>query len=506
MEKEIPEYEENTKNLEAMKRTGAAFTFVSTFEKSKAYEVTENGETQKFIEFIGSSDNEDLVGDVMDLAALKEMEVTAPGTIMLRDHNRSTDKVFGWITEAKVVPENGVYLIVFKAEVDDEDAANVRIWKSISKGRKLGASVTVVILSKKDNPRRTGGMIFKSVKLLEVSIVTVPCNQDSWTLAATASKALALAESYAKSHSSIPAIEKSAANQEEIMTDEKKKDAGTENAETAENVETVEAAETAAEDAPVEKAVIAPFALSIAAKNLHEARRAEAERTKTAPEILEISAKGLFVDEQAKRQPTLWDLFDILCAVKWQLMDRKWAIEQADVADDFDYPAEYKTACEEFSAAAVKSFAYYGGWDMPVDPAAEGGEPASIVETAIDDDETVSNALDIEKAFEDFAGNVSALPLENREKMFAIGKMFVEAAKSAGIPLGFETDNASVTHEPAEEIIRQSAVYADAEKRAADAEEKAAALRQENEIAKAALEVAVEAINQANGQPLQINQ
>ena len=518
--------------LDAMLKSGDAFRFISGFEKSKAYEVTENGETKKFIEFIGSSDQEDLVGDVMTLEALKEMVASAPGTIMLRDHNRSTESVFGWIQEAQLIKESGMNLIVFKAEVDEEDKANIRIWKSISKGYKLGASVTVVILSKDKNPNRPPkGLIIESVKLLEVSIVTIPCNQQSWTFAATASKALQLAENtqiLTKAAEEIPAADQVlAANEESAEINTKKEveenmsdknQVAGQGAETVEEnqevpaaaAETVETAvEGTEETVPAESAETAEesktaMPRTVAAIQVHADRRAAAEESKTAPEVSAVVTKGLFAEEQAKRQPTLWDLFDILYAVKWQLMDRKWAMEWAgDIsgapADDYDYVGEYNTACAEFADAAVKSFVYYGNFNTTVDAALDyDGDGVT--------DDTVSNALDIQKSFEVFAELFSKSPDDNKQKMLTIGEEFIGLAKSAGIPLGVETavktDGDGVT----EEIVRKSQVFLDTESRATTAEKRAEDAETELGVAKAGLATALEVIEKINRQPLQIGQ
>jgi phage head maturation protease len=524
--------------LDAMLKSGDAFRFISGFEKSKAYETDENGEKKKYIEFIGSSDQEDLVGDVMTVNALKEMVETAPGTVMLRDHNRSTDKIFGWILEGELVKANGINLIKFKAEVDDEDQANIRIWKSIKKGFKIGASVTVVIVSKEKNPNSANkkAMIIDSVKLLEISIVTIPCNQESWTLAATASKALQLAENaqiLTKAAESIPSATPVLAAKKVVSeatpTDEESAEINTKkeveenmsdkNQIAAQGAETVvenqevpaaaapvvETEEPAAETVPAEAAAPSEesknaMPRTIAAMKAHSDRRAAAEESKTAPEVPQVVTKGLFAEEQAKRQPTLWDLFDILYSVKWQLMDRKWAFEWVDVddiVDDYDYVGEYNTACQEFADAAVKSFVYYGGFKVDADAALDTNGDGIT-------DDTISNAFDIQKSFEVFAELFTKSPEENKQKMLTIGEQFVELAKGAGIPLGAEATATAEVSEPTEEVIRKSQVFIDTDARASEAEKRADTAESELEVAKAGLATALEVIEKINRQPLHI--
>ena len=471
---------QETRDLDGMIKSGDAFRFISGFEKSKAYEVTEDGVTRKFIEFVGSSDQEDLVGDVMTLEALKEMVASAQGTIMLRDHNRSTDKVFGWITEASLVKDNGKNVIVFRAEIDDEDNANVRIWKSIGKGYKLGASVTVIILSKADNPNRKDGLIIKSVKLLEISIVTIPCNQDSWTLAATASKALAISEATANKQ-----IEN------EVIMNEK----------TEAIEETAPAVGEEIEKTPAGEPVVNPQILTINAMNAHLARRKASDETGEPPEITEVIAKGLFVEEQSKRQPGLWDLFDILCSVKWNLMDRKWATEYAGIKDDYDYVAEFGIACTEFAAAAQRSFAWSGGFEMPGEEAESSDDLAS--DAIADDEETMKNALSIQKSFQAFAEIFVQMPVEQKPTLKSIGSEIIELAQKAGIPVAAEAVESAA---PTDEFVRKSPIFLEAEIRAAKAEADVEKLTQQLEVAKAGLETAAEAIGFFNRQPLQIGQ
>lgn len=495
----------NAGDLDAMLKSGDAFRFISQFDKSKAYEETdENGDKKYFVELDGSSDQEDLVGDVMDLSALQEMEKTAVGTIMLRDHDPSTDKVFGHIVEAKLVQENNKVVLRLKAEVDHEDNANLRIWKSIKIGRKLGASVTVIVLAHKKNPNRKDGLIIKSVKLLEVSIVTIPCNQDSWTLAATASKALKLAENNQKS---LMPVESGSDSEPEINSIEKGETemSKTQPAEkgATETTNTLFPRTTDAVNASKELRVQVESISEANPENSKDLIAKALQSMFSSP----VKVKGLFVEEQAKRQPTLWDLFDILCSVKWQLMDRKWVMEWTDLEDDYDYVGEYNVACQEFAEAAVKSFVYYGGFATDADTALDSDGDGIT-------DEVISNALEIEKSFQSLAETFRKTTDEAAKKSLGeIGTNLLEVAAKAGIPLPVAAEaaqNESATQEPDAELVQKSTVFIEMKTRAEAAETKAAETEKtleetqtELEIAKAALKVAVEATGSVLRQPLQ---
>lgn len=370
--------------------------------------------------------------------------------------------------------------------------------------------------------------------LLEISIVTIPCNQDSWTLAATASKALQLSEERLKGAPliSVPESSNTATVESAEINSNQEEEKMSKNLQVANN-ET--AAETAAADPaagaveiPAEETAAAadPAAGVVAAETTEskgvgdqapaaepmtvlsranaalkafEDRRKAAEETKQAPQILEVNTKGLFAEEQAKRQPTLWDLFDILCAVKWQLMDRKWAMEWVDgVEDNFDYVGEYRVACQEFAEAAVKSFAYYGGFELP---AAESSESSVDGDESITD-EIISNALDLQKSYEVFAGIYEKSAGENKTTLKSIGDEMIALAEKAGIPLGRGGAEVVAGGEVSEDVIRKSQVFLDTETRAKTAEAEAGRLKTELEVATAGLRTAVEVVEKVAQQPL----
>src|SRR5207249_914008 len=77
--------------------------------------------------------------------------------------------------------------LVFTVSVNETNQRAIDTWKSIQKGAKIGASVSVLITDKiemKDGRRAINGVYY-----LETSVVSLPMNRDSWVQ--RASKALA---------------------------------------------------------------------------------------------------------------------------------------------------------------------------------------------------------------------------------------------------------------------------------------------------------------------------
>ena len=171
-------------------RHGKAFRFVGD-EISKSYETPEG---DYYIEAVASSDQEDLVGDIMTQKALQEMKAGFIGKTVFMNHRTSVpDDVFGAVIEAQIIKQNGAQLLIFKIVVEKENEAAMKTWRYINGGRvKLGTSVTILVNKSAPNPNRKGGILIDSVESIEHSIVGVPCNRESNTIAATASKALEL--------------------------------------------------------------------------------------------------------------------------------------------------------------------------------------------------------------------------------------------------------------------------------------------------------------------------
>jgi hypothetical protein len=172
------------------------FSDIELFEQKDA-----SGASVKRFKLTASSNGVDLVGDVMSRKSLDSMKASAPGTTVFLNHQYSVpEDVFGRVQKADLVkrsmmPEGGsvpeeMLCLDFEGDVEVENPRAVKTVGYMERGTKLGASVTVLILDRSD--AKDGTRIIEDVKYLEVSIVGIPCNRQSWVHAA--SKALKRAE------------------------------------------------------------------------------------------------------------------------------------------------------------------------------------------------------------------------------------------------------------------------------------------------------------------------
>jgi len=144
------------------------------------------------VTLVASTNAIDLVGDVMEQSALEQMKQSAPGTSVFLNHSYNLpEDLFGTVIEAEIVTKNLInplakeaqpYLcLIYKVApvTKDENPRGFQTYTMLSKGkRKLGASVTVLVLEKAENP--DGKRSIKKVFYIETSMVGVPCNQLSW--------------------------------------------------------------------------------------------------------------------------------------------------------------------------------------------------------------------------------------------------------------------------------------------------------------------------------------
>src|SRR6266850_4722756 len=144
----------------------------------KAYR-DESG-TRRF-SLTASSDDTDLVGDVMTAAALKRMETAAPGTTMFLNHSYSVpEDVFGAVETAHVIAkslksaENGndtpMLCLEYEGVVEENNDRAIKVHDMMMAGRvKLGASVSVLVTDK--TPAKDGRRLINDVYYLECSVV-----------------------------------------------------------------------------------------------------------------------------------------------------------------------------------------------------------------------------------------------------------------------------------------------------------------------------------------------
>ncbi|MBK8148893.1 MAG: hypothetical protein IPK58_11955 [Acidobacteria bacterium] len=325
------------------------------------------------------------------------MKSSAVGTVMFMNHSTNVpEDVFGTVAEATVEKKTAdlvgggsgeVYCLEYLVEVQTDNERAVKTWQMIGSGTKLGASVTVLVRDKSPNPKRSKGIIIEEVEYIETSIVGVPCNRQSWVTAAQ--KALRLAEKRASR-----AVLEFNTEEEEVMS---KENAGAE---------------------PREKTAVA-FPLTVAAMEKGRTIR-DALANGEAVTLEPVVVKGMFNDILAQ-EPTLWELYDILWEVRWQLSYQVWNLQALGQTDFTEILALWAEALDEFKAAAITSFMF---WNDIANAELE-------IET---DDEMLSNALELEKSLKAVAGAIeSATDGDARKHLRAAGERIIELAKSIDI-------------------------------------------------------------------------
>jgi hypothetical protein len=187
---------DNIKTEEDAKRAGLpVFKFNIDAASMKAFKNAETG--KRTVTLDASSDADDLVGDAMSSKALSKMESAAPNTTVFLNHKYTVpEDVFGIVRKAKLIKSAAVGNVVnrgemtvlrFEVDVAESNERAVKTHDLMLEGNsQLGSSVTVLILDKSD--RKDGGRVIEDVYYLEVSVVGIPCNRQSWV--AAASKAL----------------------------------------------------------------------------------------------------------------------------------------------------------------------------------------------------------------------------------------------------------------------------------------------------------------------------
>jgi hypothetical protein len=161
----------------------------------------ENGEGQKnadgsdkttmWLDCTGSSNCEDLGGDVMELSALQDMARVADGnmTAFMNHRYELPGQVFGSIKSAglreRMADDGKRYIdLDLGIAVQELNPAAVQTFKMIENGTKLGISIGCMVdeaeyVEVKDHPNG-GYFSIKRVTPLEFSIVGIPANQRSW--------------------------------------------------------------------------------------------------------------------------------------------------------------------------------------------------------------------------------------------------------------------------------------------------------------------------------------
>lgn len=458
----------------------------------KAVEKDTDG--KKYVRLTASSDDQDFAGDVMSAQALRKMETAAVGTCMFMNHKTQVpEDLFGTVVETELLRKpvqktdgscGEALCLEYLVEVYEENERALKCWQMINKGTKLGASVTVIVTDSSPNPNRKKGRIFEDIEYLECSIVGMPCNRQSWTNSAR--------KSLDEHIRQIEIQEKEVSNQIKDQTPEAAEteieqiqDVTAEKSETA-GAQTLVAETAAAEEVTVETAAPELMPRTKAAIAAFEAFKANP--TGEPSQIFGKVEKGLF-NEILNQEPSLWDLWDILCSVKWNLMSRKWNLDQVKATTGYDeILAEWALALAEFADAGMKSFAFWGEF------------PSAAAEA-----KAIENALAVEKSFDSFAALYENAGDEFKPTLKGIGEQIAQKAQSLGLIPAAQVAQADAS----EDAIRKSQIFIDMEQKATEADTamKAAVTRAETaetnlNIAKTGLEIANALLAQKAKEPL----
>ncbi len=427
---------------------------------------------KKYCRLTASSSGEDLVGDIMSEKALNRMKEAAIGTVMFMNHSTNVpEDVFGSVIEtdlgkkqaALVGGGDGELLCLdYLVEVEESNERAVKCWQMIESGKKLGASVTVLVRDKKANPKRNKGIIIDDVEYLETSIVGIPCNRQSWVN--SAQKSLELAEKRAAKQIADGPLENE--GETEMLT------------ETIETAQSTEIIETVEESTNIETPKFFQRTLAAIAKIKDLQTKIAAGETVEAEGI---SVKGMFND--ILEHPRFWELCDVLCEVKWALSWEKSRLASAGQTDYSEILGKWTTSLDEFKAAQIKSFKFWENFD--------------------EDNEMLSNALEIEKSLNNLL-EVQSSDDEVQKTLHETGEKIFELAKK----LNLVKDSESAVTEliPTDEEIQKSTVYQDlktnSDQEIADLQKKLEETETSYEAAKAGLKAANEALANNLRQPL----
>lgn len=124
------------------------------------------------LEAIASSNSVDLDGDYMTNECLDDMKTQAVGLSIFLDHEHTIDKIVGKVTEV-VESSSDVFKIKFSVLPKYEWYITDLLENGINLGLSIGASVL-------DYENTDTGWKINKVKLVEISIVGIPSNWDSF--------------------------------------------------------------------------------------------------------------------------------------------------------------------------------------------------------------------------------------------------------------------------------------------------------------------------------------
>ena len=132
-------------------------------------QIKEYNEAERTITMIGSTETADRVGDIVKMAGV-DLSNYKKNPIILFNHDY--DKPIGKALDVQVIDNK----LVFKIQFADTDFGR-EIYYLLKNGYMNASSIGFV--GKEYEPNDFGGITFTKIELLELSIVSVPCNPNA---------------------------------------------------------------------------------------------------------------------------------------------------------------------------------------------------------------------------------------------------------------------------------------------------------------------------------------
>lgn len=132
-------------------------------------QIKEYDEAERTITMIGSTETADRVGDIVKMAGV-DLENYKKNPIILFNHDY--DKVVGKALDVQVIDSK----LIFKIQFADTDFGR-EIYYLLKNGYMNASSIGFI--GKDYEPNDFGGLTFTKIELLELSIVSVPCNPNA---------------------------------------------------------------------------------------------------------------------------------------------------------------------------------------------------------------------------------------------------------------------------------------------------------------------------------------
>lgn len=127
-----------------------------------------------------SSSIEDLEGDIIDGAALAQLEAGLPGLTVFLNHRYSwPEDVFGTVLSAKLVKQGDEATVRVSVAVEDKNPRALQSYTMIKNGTRAGFSIGILVRDYREIKSRKGVRITDLLPL-ELSLCGIPANPLSW--------------------------------------------------------------------------------------------------------------------------------------------------------------------------------------------------------------------------------------------------------------------------------------------------------------------------------------